>query len=351
MATPAVPVTDASWFQVLKAQNKKAVHPKFRGDGVPINSAIKPAENHGYWLRFSRQKPGGAQIPPSYAFYYTGTGPRGNLKFGEYPPNDSKDTSRITWVKAASADTSVKPHVAKRNPNNPKHQLLPLRFPQGDGPAPGFRVDPFNSRGRTMERGPQQRSQSVADRPPATQSNQPRRRDRSAPAAVRRKTQHQAPKRTLLKGKTISQVFGPRSRVGANVGSADTEKTGMADARIMTLARFTPGVQELLFAGHLNSQFQQEGNITLTFTYTLTVKKDTAEYEKLKEALNSVVDQTYEAPSKPQKEKKPSSDKPTDKSAKPKQKPKAKTDVADKPTSDADQLDWDQAFDFKSTEA
>lgn len=344
MATPTVPVTDASWFQVLKAQNKKATHPKFKGAGVPINSAIKAAENHGYWLRFSRQKPGGAQIPPSYAFYYTGTGPRGNLKFGEYPPNDSQETSRITWVKAQGADTSVKPHVAKRNPNNPKHQLLPLRFPPGDGPAAGFRVDPFNSRGRTMERGQQQRSQSVADRP---MPNQPKRRDRSAPAAVRRKTQHQAPKRTLLKGKTISQVFGARNRLGANVGSADTEKTGMADPRIMALARYTPGVQELLFAGHLDSKFQQEGNLSLTFTYTITVKKDSPDYDKLKEALNTVVDQTYEVPTKPQKEKKPQTSKPQ----KPKQAKKTTTEEKPKSSSEPDQLDWDQAFDFKSTDA
>ncbi|AFD29221.1 nucleocapsid protein [Magpie-robin coronavirus HKU18] len=346
MATPAVPTTDASWFQVLKAQNKKAIHPQFKGNGVPVNSAIKPQENHGYWLRFARQKPGGAQIPPSYAFYYTGTGPRGNLKYGEYPPNDSKDTSRITWVKGPGADTTVKPHVAKRNPNNPKHQLLPLRFPPGDGPAAGFRVDPFNSRGRAMERGNGPRSQSVTDRP---NQNQPKRRDRSAPATVRRKTQHQAPKRTLLKGKTISQVFGARSRSGANVGSADTEKTGMADPRIMALARHAPGVQELLFAGHLDSSFQQEGALTLTFTYSITVKPDSPDYDRLKEALSSVVNQTYEAPTKPVKAKKPESDQ----SSKPKQPRKQKNSKpSDKEApADSDQLEWDNAFEFKSSDA
>ncbi|ACJ12057.1 nucleocapsid phosphoprotein [Thrush coronavirus HKU12-600] len=338
MSAPVVPTTDASWFQVLKAQNKKAIHPQFRGDGVPLNSAIKPQENHGYWLRYNRQKPGGAAIPPSYAFYYTGTGPRGNLKFGEYPPNDSKDTSRITWVKAKGADTSIKPHVAKRNPNNPKHALLPLRFPSGDGPAAGFRVDPFNTRGRQLERAPGPRSMSMDTRPAA---NQPRKRDQSAPAAVRRKTQHQAPKRTLQKGKTISQVFGHRSRTGANVGSADTEKSGMADPRIMALARYVPGVQEMLFAGHVDSQFQVN-DITLTFTYSITVKENSPDYIRIKDALSTVVNQTYEPPTKPKKEKKPVEQ--ASKNNQQKKKP-AKQETA-KPDNSAD-LEWDDAFEIK----
>nr|ALD83760.1 nucleocapsid protein [Porcine deltacoronavirus] len=341
MAAPVVPTTDASWFQVLKAQNKKATHPQFRGNGVPLNSAIKPVENHGYWLRYTRQKPGGTPIPPSYAFYYTGTGPRGNLKYGELPPNDTPATTRVTWVKGSGADTSIKPHVAKRNPNNPKHQLLPLRFPTGDGPAQGFRVDPFNARGRPQERGSGPRSQSVNSR---GTGNQPRKRDQSAPAAVRRKTQHQAPKRTLPKGKTISQVFGNRFRTGANVGSADTEKTGMADPRIMALARHVPGVQEMLFAGHLESNFQA-GAITLTFSYSITVKEGSPDYERLKDALNTVVNQTYEPPTKPTKDKKPDKQ---DQSAKPKQqkKPKKVTLPADK-----QDWEWDDAFEIKQESA
>ncbi|UEI96310.1 nucleocapsid protein [Deltacoronavirus sp.] len=337
MSTPTVPTVDASWFQVLKAQNKKATHPHFRGDGVPINSAIKPNENHGYWLRFNRQKPGGAAIPPSYAFYYTGTGPRGNLKFGEFPPNDSKENSRITWVKAKGANTDLKPHVAKRNPNNPKHALLPLRFPTGDGPAPGFRVDPFQARGRTMERGSGPRSMSADPRP----QKQSKRRDQSAPATVRRKTQHQAPKRTLQKGKTISQVFGNRSKSGANVGSADTEKSGMADPRIMALARYVPGVQEMLFAGHLSSQFQA-GDITLTFSYSITVKEGTPDYARIKDALNTVVDQSYEPPAKPQKQKKPSEPKQQQQQQQTKKKPAKKAD-----SSTAEDLEWDNAFEIK----
>ncbi|AFD29205.1 nucleocapsid protein [White-eye coronavirus HKU16] len=343
MTAPTVPTVDASWFQVLKAQNKKAIHPQFRGDGVPINSAIKAQENHGYWLRYNRQKPGGAAIPPSYAFYYTGTGPRGNLKYGEFPPNDSKDSSRITWVKAKGANTDIKPHVAKRNPNNPKHALLPLRFPPGDGPAAGFRVDPFNSRGRTMDRSNGPRSMS-AD--PRSQTNQPRRRDQSAPAAVRRKTQHQAPKRTLQKGKTISQVFGNRSRTGANVGSADTEKTGMADSRIMALARYVPGVQEMLFAGHVDGQFQA-GDITLTFTYSITVKDGTPDHARIKDALNTVVNQNYEPPSKPQKQKK-SSDPST--VQKPQQKKKVKKSDAKAEAPSSEDLEWDNAFEIKRDE-
>ncbi|ACJ12039.1 nucleocapsid phosphoprotein [Bulbul coronavirus HKU11] len=348
MSAPVVPTTDASWFQVLKAQNKKATHPKFKGDGVPINSAIKPAENHGYWLRYNRQKPGGTQIPPSYAFYYTGTGPRGNLKYGEYPPNDNIETSRITWVKAKGADTSVKPKVAKRNPSNPKHNLLPLRFPAGDGPAQGFRVDPFNSRGRTLQRGSNTRSMSVDARP--NNSNQPKKRDQSAPAAVRRKTQHSAPKRTLAKGKTITQVFGPRSPTGANVGAPDIEKTGMADPRVMALSRHAPGVQELMFAGHVSSNFQANGDITLTFTYSITVKEGTPDYQRVKDALNTIVDQKYEAPSKPQKQSKPKSEPAKAKPKKKKEKPEGAEATKDV-TDSSDQLEWDDAFEIKNESA
>uniref|UniRef100_A0AB39AFL8 Nucleocapsid protein n=1 Tax=Bird deltacoronavirus PluvialisCN24 TaxID=3237955 RepID=A0AB39AFL8_9NIDO len=350
MATPTVPVADASWFQVLKAQNKKNTTPQFRGDGVPINTSLDHKQAHGYWLRFNRQKPGGAQLPPSFAFYYTGTGPRGNLKYGEFSPADPKDNPRVTWVKVKGADTSVKPKVAKRNPQNPKHALLPLRFPQGDGPAPGFRVDPFQpQRGRTMERtagGP--RSQSLN---PVQQPAQSRRRDASAPGTIRRKTHtHAIPKRTLQKGKTISAVFGKRNPSGPNVGSLDTEKTGMADGRIMALARQVPGVQEMLFAGHLTHQFQAEA-LTLTFTYSITLKSDSPDYERVKEALNTVVNQTYEPPIK-QKQDKPQQVQKTQKkqkSSEPKdKKPMASSDTKPGEPSqegDSQKLTWSTSLD------
>uniref|UniRef100_A0AB39AG40 Nucleocapsid protein n=1 Tax=Bird deltacoronavirus CalidrisCN24 TaxID=3237949 RepID=A0AB39AG40_9NIDO len=339
MATPTVPVADASWFQVLKAQNKKNTTPAFKGDGVPINTSLDHKQAHGYWLRFNRQKPGGAQLPPSFAFYYTGTGPRGNLKYGETSPADPKDNPRVTWVKVKGADTSVKPKVAKRNPQNPKHALLPLRFPQGDGPAPGFRIDPFQpQRGRTMERNvPGQRSQSLN---PRQQNAQPKRRDASAPGTIRRKTHtHAIPKRTLAKGKTISAVFGKRSPTGANVGSLDTEKTGMADGRIMALARQVPGVQEMLFAGHLDSQFQSDA-LTLTFTYSITIKSDSPDYERVKDALNTVVNQNYDLPVK-QKQEKTSTQKPKQK----KQKSVTPSEPAPKSAEDSDKLTWNTTID------
>uniref|UniRef100_A0AB39AFX7 Nucleocapsid protein n=1 Tax=Bird deltacoronavirus CalidrisCN24 TaxID=3237949 RepID=A0AB39AFX7_9NIDO len=342
MATPTVPVADASWFQVLKAQNKKNTTPTFKGDGVPINTSLDHKQAHGYWLRFNRQKPGGAQLPPSFAFYYTGTGPRGNLKYGELSPADPKDNPRVTWVKVKGADTSVKPKVAKRNPQNPKHALLPLRFPQGDGPAPGFRIDPFQpQRGRTMERNvPGQRSQSLN---PRQQNAQPKRRDASAPGTIRRKTHtHNIPKRTLQKGKTISAVFGKRSPTGANVGSLDTEKTGMADGRIMALARQVPGVQEMLFAGHVDSQFQSEA-ITLTFTYSITIKSDSPDYERVKDALNTVVNQNYEAPVKQKQERAPQPQ--TQKLKQKKQKPSKATEEPAKSEDGSQKLTWSTSLD------
>ncbi|AFD29248.1 nucleocapsid protein [Common moorhen coronavirus HKU21] len=343
MATPTVPVADASWFQPLKAQNKKNTTPSFKGDGVPINTSLDHKAAHGYWLRFNRQKPGGAQLPPSFAFYYTGTGPRGNLKYGEFPPNESKGNSRITWVHVKDADTSIKPKVAKRNPQNPKHALLPLRFPPGDGPAQGFRIDPFQpQRGRGMERGPTQRSQSAN---PRQNDAGNRRRAASAPGTNRSKTHtHAIPKRTLQKGKTISAVFGKRSPAGSNVGSADTEKAGMADGRIMALARQVPGVQEMLFAGHLSHQFQADA-VTLTWTYSITIKSDSSDYDRIKQALDTVVDQTYEAPIKEKKQ--PAKQQPKQDKPKPQRSPKKQDKDSGKvetPHPDSAQLTWDTSL-------
>uniref|UniRef100_A0AB39AG63 Nucleocapsid protein n=1 Tax=Bird deltacoronavirus AnasCN24 TaxID=3237947 RepID=A0AB39AG63_9NIDO len=304
MAVPSVPKSDASWFQIIKAQNKKQLAISFKGPGVPINTTIDKTANHGYWLRFKRQKPGGIPLPPSFSFYYTGTGPRATLKWGEVQDSDNQDgVNRVTWVKGPDADTTVKPRVAKRDPE--KHPLLPVRFPPGDGPVQGFRIDPFQSqRGRSLERGQMQRSRSA---------DPPQRRERSQSRNRNQPKQHAIPKRVLLKNKTISEVFGKRNPTGANVGSADTESTGLSDPRLMNLLRYTPTAQELLFAGHLKHQLQPEG-VQLTFNYTITVKRDSADYERIKEALDSVVGQSYTTDDKQK------TDKPADKKVEKKKK-------------------------------
>ncbi|AFD29238.1 nucleocapsid protein [Wigeon coronavirus HKU20] len=287
MAVPSVPKADCSWFQIIKAQNKKVQPLAFKGDGVPINTTLPKEMCHGYWLRYKRVKPGGAPLPPSYSFYYTGTGPRATLKYGELQDSDNQDNvNRVLWVKSPDADTSIKPKVAKRNPD--KHPLLPLRFKPGDGPVQGFRIDPFQSRGRSVERGQQDRRAQSAE----PQRPKQRERSRSAPSRAAPK-QHAIPKRVLLKGKTISGTFGKRSPAKANVGSPDTEKTGLGDPRLMALMRFVPGTQELLFAGHLKHKMQPEG-VQLTFTYDITVKRDNKDFDRIVEALNSVVDMVYE---------------------------------------------------------
>lgn len=292
MAVPRVPRADASWFQPIKAQNKKLTVPAFKKAGVPTNAAISPQDNHGYWLRYNRNKPGGGSLPAAFSFYYTGTGPYATLKFGD------TTSDRVTWVKGPNAVTTNKPKVAKRDPD--KHPLMPLTFPAGDGPTSGFRIDPFNqARGRQMQRGNNPRSSSM---PVDTNNRQQRARSKSAPGRTTPK-QHNIPKRTLTKGKTISQVFGKRSLDGANVGSADTERAGFTDPRLMCLMRHTPGTQELLLAGHITHNIQPEG-VYLTFTYTTQVKRESGEYDRVVEALNTVVNQKYDSDNLPASSKK-----------------------------------------------
>nr|WOR09769.1 N protein [Chinese pond heron coronavirus XN11] len=330
MAVPRVPRADASWFQPIKAQNKKITAPSFKKNGVPINASLQAADQHGYWLRYNRTKPGGGSIPAAFSFYYTGTGPYATLKFGETP------SDRITWVKGPSAVTTNKPKVAKRDPD--KHPLLPLTFPPGDGVNTGLRVDPFQNRGRTMDRGSNQRSSSA----PVDPGNRNQRaRSKSAPSRTNPKT-HQIPKRTLTKGKTISQVFGKRTPGGANVGSADTEKAGFTDPRLMCLMRHTPGTQELLLAGHLDHDIQPEG-VYIKFTYTTQVKRDSAEYDRVIAALNSVVNQKYDAdnlPSQKPKSTKPKPKKEKKERAPPKQQQKEQKQEPQQESEDTKKIQW-----------
>lgn len=60
--------------------------PTFTGSGVPENDNVKKPARHGYWKRQRRYKPGKGKRTPvtdAWYFYYTGTGPFADLKWGQ----------------------------------------------------------------------------------------------------------------------------------------------------------------------------------------------------------------------------------------------------------------------------
>nr|2BTL_A Chain A, INFECTIOUS BRONCHITIS VIRUS NUCLEOCAPSID PROTEIN [Infectious bronchitis virus]2BTL_B Chain B, INFECTIOUS BRONCHITIS VIRUS NUCLEOCAPSID PROTEIN [Infectious bronchitis virus] len=125
---------NASWFQAIKAKKLNTPPPKFEGSGVPDNENMKPSQQHGYWRRQARFKPGKGgrcPVPDAWYFYYTGTGPAADMNWG-----DTQDG--IVWMAAKGADTKSRSNQGTRDPD--KFDQYPLRFSDG-GPDGNFRWD------------------------------------------------------------------------------------------------------------------------------------------------------------------------------------------------------------------
>ncbi|QII89031.1 N protein [Bottlenose dolphin coronavirus] len=289
---PALPTSgNVSWFQAIKGRKAGEEGITFKGPGVPVNENVSKNQNHGYWIQRSRTTPGGKKLAPLYYFYYTGTGPRDQAKYGQEIPY-------VTWVKGDGAKTSQLSEAGSRDVNKFPN-AFPLIFPTGDGPERGF----FIERSRSRSRSNSQADNRSKSRERSQSSDKPRKEDRGRSKSPAQKnpgsggkiTKEKAAlmvsraysKRTLPPNKPVDQVFGSRD-TEKNFGDAEMIKKGMSDPRFTAALIPTPGPQAALFGSHVTLKEKPDG-LEITYKYRTLFPKTDERYEEVKHAYLSNV--------------------------------------------------------------
>lgn len=353
----------ASWFQPIKAKKLKAAPPTFSGSGVPDNENVKKQARHGYWKRQRRYKPGkGKRVPVTDAwfFYYTGTGPFSDLKWGEQHDD-------VVWVSAAGADTTVKSSQGTRDPD--KFEQFPLRFSDG-GPDDGFRWDfiPLTARGRSGRstaatsressrpgsRAPSKGresagvSEDLIARAAKIIQEQQKRGGRITKAKANEMAERRYCKRTLAPGKTVDQVFGSRQKGrDRNFGDDKMVEEGITDGRTTAMLNIVPSSHALLFGSHVKAQLQPEG-LHVNFSFTTVVPRDDPQFENYKQICDACIDGVGTRPKDDVKPKSRAPSKPSSRNASPAPKPQRvkkvrAADLSKEEKEVNDQLEFDDA--------
>uniref|UniRef100_A0AB39AEL9 Nucleoprotein n=1 Tax=Bird gammacoronavirus AnasCN24 TaxID=3237959 RepID=A0AB39AEL9_9GAMC len=328
----------ASWFQALKAKKPNSDKPTFEGNGVPENSNVSKAQQHGYWKRQRRYKPGKGKrtpVPDAWFFYYTGTGPFGSLKWGE-PHED------LVWVAADGANVSQLSKQGCRDTD--KYDQFPLRFSDG-GPDSGFRWDfiPVNrgrsgassratsreasgsresSRGR-WQMGPQE---DLIARAAAIIEQQQKRGGRITKAKANEMADRRYFKRTMAPGKTVTDVFGARQKGrDRNFGDDKMIEEGIRDGRTTAMLNLVPSSHALLFGSHVQTKPQPDG-LHITYTFTTVVSREDPQYENYKRICEECIDGVGTRPKDEPKPRSRPASKPASRAASPAPKPQRKKD-------------------------
>nr|ABY71201.1 nucleocapsid protein [Infectious bronchitis virus] len=294
---------NASWFQSLKAKKLSSPPPTFEGSGVPDNENLKSSQQHGYWRRQARYKPGKGgrkPVPDAWYFYYTGTGPAADLNWG-----DSQDG--IVWVAANGADVKSRSNQGTRDPD--KFDQYPLRF-SGGGPDGNFRWDfiPLN-RGRSGRS--TAASSAASSRAPSREGSRGRRsgaeddliarasregsRGRRSGAEddliARAEMAHRRfCKRTIPPGYRVDQVFGPRTKgKEGNFGDDKMNEEGIKDGRVTAMLNLTPSPHACLFGSRVTPKLQPDG-LHLRFEFTTVVPRDDPQFDNYVKICDECVD-------------------------------------------------------------
>uniref|UniRef100_A0AB39ADZ5 Nucleoprotein n=1 Tax=Bird gammacoronavirus AnasCN24 TaxID=3237959 RepID=A0AB39ADZ5_9GAMC len=332
----------ASWFQALKAKKSNSDKPTFSGSGVPDNSNVPKAQQHGYWKRQRRYKPGKGKRTPvadAWYFYYTGTGPFGDRNWGE-PSED------LVWVKAEGASVTQLSKQGCRD--NDKYDQFPLRFTDG-GPDGSFRWDfiPVNrgrsgassratsreasgsrpasregSRGRRMSGN----NEDLITRAAAIIEQQQKRGGRITKAKANEMAERRYFKRTLAPGKTVTDVFGARQKGrDRNFGDDKMVEQGIKDGRTTAMLNLVPSSHALLFGSHIQAKPQLDG-LHITYTFTTVVPQDDPQYENYKRICEECIDGVGTRPKDEPKPKSRPASKPSSRNASPAPKLQRKKD-------------------------
>nr|CAI40312.1 putative nucleocapsid protein [Pigeon coronavirus] len=364
--------SQASWFQPLKARKLTSPPPTFTGSGVPENDNVKKAARHGYWKRQRRYKPGKGKRTPvtdAYYFYYTGTGPFADLKWGQQ--NDD-----VIWVADKDADPNVKSGQGTRDPD--KFDQFPLRFSDG-GPDDNYRWDfiPVNSRGRSgrssaatsreqsragsreNSRGRRQLgpNEDLIARAAKIIEEQQKRGSRITKAKANEMAERRYCKRTLAPGKNVDQVFGARQRgKDRNFGDDKMVEEGIRDGRTTAMLNLVPSSHALLFGSHVQAKLQPDG-LHVSFSFTTVVPRDDPQFENYRKICDECIDGVGTRPKEEAKPRSRSVFRPNSRAVSPAPKPQRQkkdkkqkskdSDVADGMTQEEkavnDQLEFDDA--------
>nr|Q96605.1 RecName: Full=Nucleoprotein; AltName: Full=Nucleocapsid protein; Short=NC; Short=Protein N [Avian infectious bronchitis virus (strain V18/91)]AAB48162.1 nucleocapsid protein [Infectious bronchitis virus]ABF61578.1 nucleocapsid [Infectious bronchitis virus]QKG30353.1 Nucleocapsid protein [Infectious bronchitis virus] len=294
----------ASWFQSLKEKKRTGTPPTFEGSGVPDNSNVKPQFQHGYWKRQHRYKPGkGGRKPVADAwyFYYTGTGPFGDLKWG-----DSNDD--VVWVKAKGADTSKIGNYGVRDPD--KFDQAPLRFTEG-GPDNNYRWD-FIALNRGRSRNSSAVTSRENSRPGSRDSSRGRQRsrvdddliDRAAKIIMQQQkngsriskqkanemAERKYHKRAIAPGKRIDEVFGQRRKGQApNFGDDKMIEEGVKDGRLTAMLNLVPTPHACLLGSMVTAKLQPDG-LHVRFSFETVVKREDPQFANYSKICDECVD-------------------------------------------------------------
>uniref|UniRef100_A0AB39ADV7 Nucleoprotein n=1 Tax=Bird gammacoronavirus AnasCN24 TaxID=3237959 RepID=A0AB39ADV7_9GAMC len=364
---------NVSWFQPIK--EKKMTHnpPTFTGSGVPENDNVKKPARHGYWKRQRRYKPGKGKRTPvtdAWYFYYTGTGPFADLKWGQ--PHDD-----VVWVAVDGADVDAKSGQGTRDPD--KFDQFPLRFAEG-GPDDNFRWDfiPVGGRGRSGRssvatsressrpgsregsRGRRQMgpNEDLIARAAKIIEEQQKRGGRITKAKANEMAERRYCKRTLAPGKSVDQVFGSRQKGRErNFGDDKMVEEGIRDGRTTAMLDLVPSSHAMLFGSNVRAQLQPDG-LHVTFSFTTVVPREDPQFENYRQICDECVDGVGTRPKDEPKPRSRSSSRPASravspapkqqrpkKEKKPKNQDKDKTDGAMSQEEKAvnDQLEFDDA--------
>nr|AHY19813.1 nucleocapsid protein [Infectious bronchitis virus] len=294
---------DASWFQAIKAKKLNAPAPKFEGSGVPDNENLKNSQQHGYWRRQARYKPGKGgkkPVPDAWYFYYTGTGPAADLNWG-----DSQDG--IGWVAAKGADVKSRSYQGTRDPD--KFDQYPLQFSDG-GPDGNFRWDfiPLN-RGRSGRSTAVSSAASI--KAPSREGSRGRRsgaeddliaraakiiqdQQRKGTRITKQKADEMAHrkfcKRTIPPGYTVNQVLGPRTKgKERNFGDDKMNEEGIKDGRVTAMLNLTPSPHACLFGSTVTHKLRSDG-LHLKFEFTTVGPRDDPQFDNYVKICDERVD-------------------------------------------------------------
>nr|WCZ55760.1 MAG: N [Pika coronavirus] [Pika coronavirus] len=269
-----------SWFSGITQHAKGKPFEFQAGQGVPIAEGVPPEDYKGYWYRNNRrgyQAAGGErkQLPPRWYFYYLGTGPHANARYGQ-------NIDGVFWVAAPGVDTTRKASVVDRDPNT--QDALVCQFPSGTVLPQGCYVE--GSRGsqpasRNASRAPSRnasrsrgnsRAASRASSPNSGGANpgdiasqvlalmkqqglvpnQPQKVTKvSAKEAKAKIMAKSRQKRNPNKQCNVLQCFGKRS-ASQNFGNAEMVKLGTSAPEFPVLAELAPTPAAFFFGSKLN---------------------------------------------------------------------------------------------------